>query len=72
LIEKPKVGYGTLYYGINNTFTGYVGAQYTDMDFYAGLLGLAMNTSIGAFAFDITQSHADVEGLIRLAARATV
>ncbi|MGS4681306.1 outer membrane usher protein [Enterobacter soli] len=63
LIEKPKVGYGTLYYGINNTFTGYVGAQYTDMDFYAGLLGLAMNTSIGAFAFDITQSHANVEGL---------
>lgn len=63
LIEKPKVGYGTLYYGINNTFTGYLGAQYTDMDFYAGLLGLAMNTGIGAFAFDITQSHADIQGL---------
>ncbi|EWG67934.1 MULTISPECIES: outer membrane usher protein [unclassified Enterobacter] len=63
LLEKPKVGYGTLYYGLNNTFTGYLGAQYTDMDFYAGILGLAMNTEIGAFAFDITQSHADIEGL---------
>lgn len=63
LLEKPKVGYGTLYYGLNNTFTGYVGTQYTDMDFYAGILGLAMNTGIGAFALDITQSHADIEGL---------
>lgn len=63
LIDKPQVGYGTLYYGLNNTFTGYAGAQYTDMDFYAGILGLAMNTPIGAFALDITQSHADIEDL---------
>ncbi|ECH9257987.1 outer membrane usher protein [Salmonella enterica subsp. enterica] len=63
LIDAPKVGYGTLYYGLNNTFTGYIGAQYSDMDFYAGILGLAMNTSIGAFALDATQSHADIEGL---------
>lgn len=63
LSEKPKVGYGTFYYGLNNTFTGYVGAQYSDMDFYAGLVGLAMNTEIGAFAFDVTQSHAEIDGL---------
>lgn len=63
LIDTPKVGYGTLYYGLNNTFTGYIGAQYSDMDFYAGILGLAMNTWIGAFALDATQSHADIEGL---------
>lgn len=63
LRDKPNVGYATYAYGLNNTFTGYVGAQYTDMDFYAGLLGLAMNTSIGAFAFDVTQSHADIDGL---------
>ncbi|EBG2392497.1 outer membrane usher protein [Salmonella enterica subsp. enterica] len=62
LIDAPKVGYGTLYYGLNNTFTGYIGAQYSDMDFYAGILGLAMNTPIGAFALDATQSHADIEG----------
>lgn len=63
LLDAPKVGYGTLYYGLNNTFTGYIGAQYSDMDFYAGILGLAMNTRIGAFALDATQSHADIEGL---------
>ncbi|ECS3778203.1 outer membrane usher protein, partial [Salmonella enterica] len=63
LAERPKIGYGTLYYGINNTFTGYAGVQYSDMDFYAGIAGLAMNTTLGAFAFDITQSHADIEGL---------
>lgn len=63
LIDAPKVGYGTLYYGLNNTFTGYIGAQYTDMDFYAGILGVAMNTPVGAFAFDVTQSYADIEEL---------
>lgn len=63
LLDAPKVGYGTLYYGLNNTFTGYIGAQYSDMDFYAGILGLAMNTGIGAFALYATQSHADIEGL---------
>ncbi|EDW2792890.1 outer membrane usher protein [Salmonella enterica] len=62
-IDKPQVGYAQFYYGLSNTFTGYIGAQYTDMDFYAGLLGLAMNTRIGAFAFDITQSHAKIDDL---------
>lgn len=63
LIDKPQVGYAQFYYGLSNTFTGYIGAQYTDMNFYAGLLGLAMNTRIGAFAFDITQSHANIDDL---------
>lgn len=63
LRDKPNVGYATFAYGLNNTFTGYAGMQYTDMDFYAGLLGLAMNTGIGAFAFDVTQSYADIDGL---------
>jgi len=63
LLDTPKIGYGTFYYGLNNTFTGYIGAQYSDMNFYAGILGLAMNTSIGAFAADVTQSYADIEGL---------
>ena len=63
LREKPNVGYATFAYGLNNTFTGYTGVQYTDMDFYAGLIGLAMNTPVGAFAFDVTQSYADIDGL---------
>ena len=31
--------------------------------FYAGLLGVAMNTRIGAFALDVTHSQADIENL---------
>lgn len=61
LSDRPNVAYGTLYYGINNTFTGYLGAQATSEDFYAGLFGIAMNTAIGAFAFDITQSRAKID-----------
>lgn len=63
LYDAPQVGYATGYYGINNTFTGYAGVQFTDMDFYAGLLGVAMNTRIGAFALDVTHSQADIENL---------
>jgi P pilus assembly protein, porin PapC len=63
LHHNPNVGYATGYYGINNTFTGYAGVQYTDMDFYAGLLGVAMNTRIGAFAFDVTHSQAQIDDL---------
>ncbi|BBS35843.1 outer membrane usher protein [Enterobacter sp. LM3] len=63
LRDKPYVGYATGYYGINNTFTGYAGVQYTDIDFYAGLLGVAMNTRIGAFALDVTHSRANVDDL---------
>jgi outer membrane usher protein len=48
LHDSPKVAYATLYYGLNNTFTGYTGLQYMDTGFYAGLAGLAMNTEIGA------------------------
>jgi outer membrane usher protein len=63
LRDKPKVGYATGYYGLTNTFTGYTGLEYTDTNFYAALLGIAMNTSIGAVAFDVTHSDARIEGL---------
>lgn len=60
LFTKPYMVQGNYYHGINNTFTGYAGVQATNSGFYAGLLGLAMNTPIGAFALDITQSSAMV------------
>lgn len=63
LHAAPKLGYGTLYYGLNNTFTGYTGLQYTDMGYTAGLLGIAMNTELGALAFDVTHSSAHIEGM---------
>jgi outer membrane usher protein len=51
----------TGYYGLNNIFTGYSGFEFTDTDYYAGLAGIAMNTSVGAFAFDVTHSHAEFD-----------
>ncbi|TAT61364.1 outer membrane usher protein, partial [Enterobacter cloacae] len=66
LRDKPKVGYATGYYGLTNTFTGYAGLEYTDSDFYAALLGIAMNTGVGAFALDVTHSDARIDGLRHL------
>lgn len=61
LRDKPRLGYLTGYYGLSNLFTGYAGLQYMDTDYVSGLLGLAMNTSLGAFALDVTHSDAEVE-----------
>ncbi|EMY3698831.1 outer membrane usher protein [Salmonella enterica] len=66
LRDKPRLGYAIGYYGINNTFTGYSGFQYMDTGYFSGLLGIAMNTGIGAFALDVTHSNADVDGLGKL------
>jgi len=63
LRDAPQLAYGALYYGLNNTFTGYTGLQYLDVGFYAALAGLATNTPMGAFAFDVTYSHASIGGL---------
>lgn len=63
LRDKPRVGYATGYYGLSNLFTGYAGFQYMDTGYVSGLLGIAMNTGIGAFALDVTHSDADVDGL---------
>jgi len=60
LSSKPNVAQGTWYYGLSNTFTGYAGLQATDNGYYAGLLGLALNTSFGAFALDVTQSSSEI------------
>jgi outer membrane usher protein len=66
LRDNPRVAYLTGYYGLSNTFTGYAGMQYMDTDYLSGLLGLAMNTNMGAFALDVTHSDADVDGVGRL------
>lgn len=63
LQDAPQLAYGAVYYGLNNTFTGYTGLQYLDIGFSAALAGLAMNTPLGAFAFDVTHSDASLEGL---------
>lgn len=60
LHDEPGLAQGTFYYGFNSTFTGFSGVQATDNGYLAGLLGLGMNTLIGAVSFDITQSQTDV------------
>jgi outer membrane usher protein len=63
LQDTPKLGYATGYYGLNNTFTGYAGLQYMDVGYYAGLVGIATNTPVGAFAFDVTHSTTAIDEL---------
>lgn len=60
LRDKPGLLQGTYYYGLSNTFTGYTGLQITDNGYWAGLLGIGINTTLGAFSFDVTQSHAEI------------
>lgn len=60
LRDKPRLLQGTYYYGLSNLFTGYTGVQITDNDYVAGLMGLGMNTSVGAFSFDLTHSQTKI------------
>lgn len=60
LRHEPNMTQASFYYGINNLLTGYTGVQATDNDYIAGLLGLGVNTSIGAFAVDVTHSRTDI------------
>lgn len=61
LRDDYNVIQGSFYYGLNNYFTGYTGVQMTDSDYLAVLLGVGVNTNIGAFSFDVTQSKTTIE-----------
>ncbi|MEF9889854.1 fimbria/pilus outer membrane usher protein [Citrobacter sp.] len=58
--EKPLVGQGTWQYGLNNYLSLYTGAEYMT-DFYSVIGGVALNTPMGAFSLDLTQSHLSAE-----------
>ncbi|WP_423061542.1 outer membrane usher protein [Citrobacter portucalensis] len=60
LRDKPYVAQGSYYYGLNNYLTLYSGVQATDNDYAAGLLGVGLNTPIGALALDITHSRTEI------------
>ncbi|CAM8156743.1 TPA: outer membrane usher protein [Escherichia coli] len=60
LRHEPNMAQASFYYGFNNLFTGYTGVQITDNDYMSGLLGLGINTSIGAFAVDITHARTEI------------
>ncbi|HHU0636859.1 TPA: fimbria/pilus outer membrane usher protein [Enterobacter hormaechei subsp. xiangfangensis] len=43
--------------GLTNMFTGYGGIQSSNDDYYSLQLGTALNTSVGALSFDISQAR---------------
>lgn len=60
LHDKPYMAQGSYYYGLNNFLTLYTGVQGTDNNYLAGLLGVGLNTPLGAFALDVTQSRTEI------------
>lgn len=52
----PGLYQGTYQRGLNNSITGYTGAQASE-DYYALQVGTAFSTPIGAVAVDVTQAN---------------
>ncbi|MEC5317442.1 fimbria/pilus outer membrane usher protein [Brenneria populi subsp. brevivirga] len=59
LRHQPMLYQGTWQRGLNNTFTGYLGATGFN-EYQAFLAGTGMNTGIGALSFDVTHSRLKV------------
>lgn len=58
LTDSSLFGESTLQYGLSNYLTAYTGLQILGNNkFQSELLGLAINTAIGAISFDTTWSH---------------
>ena len=60
LRNKPMLYQGSYQYGVNNLFTGYVGATGFDQ-YQAVLLGTGLNTGIGALSLDVIQSRLKID-----------
>ena len=50
-------------YGLSDIFTLYGGIQSMEEDYLAGMLGLAMNTRLGAIAVDVIHSRASLDDI---------
>ncbi len=50
----------TVQYGLSNIVTPFIGLQYSNK-YQSGLLGLAVNTQIGAFSFDVANSKSELD-----------
>ncbi|WP_415877202.1 fimbria/pilus outer membrane usher protein [Burkholderia ubonensis] len=59
--SKPWVAQLTYQRGITNLVTAYAGAL-SSAGYGSGLFGMALNTSVGAFAVDVTSAHTSVPG----------
>ncbi|MEB4677620.1 outer membrane usher protein [Enterobacteriaceae bacterium G50] len=62
LHTTPNLVQASFYYGFNNLLTGYTGVQITDNNYAAVLVGLGINTQLGAFAVDVTHAQANIPG----------
>ena len=66
-VQQPSISaterfaQATLQRGFNNYLTGYTGAV-SAQHYAAGLLGVAVNTTVGALALDVTQARARIPG----------
>lgn len=60
LSYTPRVGQFTLQHGMTNNLTGYAGFLGTG-NYSAGLIGTAVSTPLGAFAFDVTQAKVSAD-----------
>ncbi len=60
LHDNPYLAQGSYYYGLNNYLTAYTGVQVTDNHYFAGLLGMGLNTPFGAVALDVTHSRTEI------------
>lgn len=60
--ESPWVITTNGNYGLSDLFTLYGGVQAMESDYQAGMLGLAINTQLGAIAFDVIHSRATIDG----------
>ncbi|BAQ73176.1 outer membrane usher protein CupB3 [Pseudomonas sp. Os17] len=59
--SEQYVAQGTLHRGLDNQLTGYVGTALTG-SYMSALIGSALNTSVGAFALDLTQARTELPG----------
>jgi len=59
---KPWIAQLTYQRGITNLVTAYAGAL-SSAGYGSGMLGMALNTPVGAFAFDVTTAHTSVPGM---------
>ena len=57
----PNVFQAAFQHGFNNLFTGYAGVQASG-GYGAVLVGAGLNTRVGAFAIDLTQSRTQIPG----------
>lgn len=55
---KMEAMQGAAQYGVNNLLTIYGGSQLTK-SYQSALFGVGLNTSVGAWALDVSQSHLD-------------